>query len=69
MEAICNHFGIRQEETVAFGDGANDIEMLEWAGVGVAMGNAEQVVKNHADMVTTTVDEEGIEYAVNQLIT
>ena len=68
MEAICKHFGIRQEETIAFGDGANDIEMLEWAGVGVAMGNAEQVVKNHADMVTTTVDDEGIEYAVNQLI-
>ncbi len=67
MEAICRHFGIRQEETLAFGDGANDIEMLEWAGIGIAMGNADQMVKEHADMVTTDVDHEGIEQAVNKL--
>ena len=67
MDAICRHFSIRQEETLAFGDGANDIEMLQWAGIGVAMGNAEQIVKDHADFVTTDVDHEGIEQAVNQL--
>ena len=67
MEAICRHFGIRQEDTLAFGDGANDIEMLQWAGIGVAMGNAEQTVKDHADRVTSSVDEEGIEQTVNQL--
>ena len=67
MEALCRHFGIRQEETLAFGDGANDIEMLRWAAVGVAMGNAEPIVKEAADRVTTSVDEEGIEQAVNQL--
>lgn len=68
MEAICQHYGIRQEETLAFGDGANDIEMLEWAGIGVAMGNAADNVKKHADMVTTDVDHEGIETAVNQIL-
>ncbi|MBQ8704352.1 MAG: Cof-type HAD-IIB family hydrolase [Bacteroidales bacterium] len=67
MEALCSHFGIRQEETLAFGDGANDLEMLRWAGIGVAMGNAEQIVKEAADLVTTTVDDEGIEHAVNQI--
>ena len=67
MEAICRRFGIRQEETLAFGDGGNDIEMLQWAGIGVAMGNAADSVKQHADMVTTTVDEEGIEHTINQL--
>lgn len=67
MEAICRHFNIQQEETLAFGDGANDIEMLEWAGLGVAMGNAEQNVKDHADIVTTDVDHDGIEQAVNKL--
>lgn len=67
MEAICKHFGIRQEETIAFGDGGNDIEMLQWAGIGIAMGNAEQSVKDHADMVTTDVDNEGIEQAVKKL--
>ncbi len=67
MEAICTHYGIRQEETLAFGDGANDIEMLEWAGIGVAMGNADDKVKQHANIVTTDVDNEGIENAINQL--
>lgn len=69
MEAICRHYGIAQEETLAFGDGANDIEMLEWAGIGVAMGNAADAVKKHADRVTTDVDNEGIENAVNELVT
>lgn len=67
MEAICRHFGIRQEETLAFGDGGNDIEMLQWAGIGVAMGNAEQAVKEAANLVTSSVDDEGIEQAVKQL--
>ena len=67
MEAVCRHYGIRQEDTIAFGDGANDIEMIQWAGIGVAMGNAEQTVKDHADRVTSSVDEEGIEQTINQL--
>lgn len=69
MEAICRHYGIRQEETLAFGDGGNDIEMLQWAGTGVAMGNAADEVKAAADMVTTDVDDEGIENAINKLFT
>lgn len=68
MEAICHHYGIRQEETIAFGDGANDIEMLEWANTGIAMGNADEKVKKHADLITTDVDNEGIENAVNKLL-
>lgn len=68
MEAICHHYGIRQEETIAFGDGANDIEMLEWANIGIAMGNADEKVKKHADLITTDVDNEGIENAVNKLL-
>ena len=67
MQAIIDHFGIRQEETVAFGDGENDIEMLDFAGVGVAMGNADDKVKAHADMVTTSVDDEGIQRALLRL--
>lgn len=67
LAALCRHFGIRQDETMAFGDGGNDVEMLQWAGIGVAMGNADECVKKKADMVTKTVDDEGIEHAVNQL--
>ena len=68
MEAICRHFGIHQDDTIAFGDGANDIEMLQWAGIGIAMGNAAQEVKDAADMVTATVDDEGIEKAISKLL-
>lgn len=68
MEAVCRHFGFEQSETLAFGDGGNDIEMLQWAGIGVAMGNAADEVKKHADIVTTDVDHEGIENAVNKIL-
>lgn len=68
MEAICRHFGIHQDDTIAFGDGANDIEMLQWAGIGIAMGNAAQEVKDAADMTTATVDDEGIEKAISKLL-
>ena len=68
MDVLCRHFGIRQEETIAFGDGANDIEMLRWAGIGVAMGNAAPTVKEAADFITADVDNEGIEQAINTLL-
>lgn len=52
------------EEVMAFGDAENDVEMLGFAGIGVAMGNAVDYVKEHADYVTTGVDEDGVEYAL-----
>ncbi len=67
IESIISRLGITKEECIGFGDGANDIEMLEYCGIGVAMGNAKDEVKSHADYVTTSVDEEGIETALKQL--
>ncbi len=64
IEQICKHFGIQQDETIAFGDGGNDIEMLQWAGIGIAMDNASNNVKAIADYVTTSVDDNGISNAV-----
>ena len=49
---------------MAFGDGENDMDMLRFAGVGVAMGNACDAVKAAADYVTDTVDNDGIEKAL-----
>lgn len=68
IDEIIRHFNIRLEETVAFGDGGNDISMLRHAGIGVAMGNASDDVKAVADYITTTVDDDGIANALKQLI-
>lgn len=56
--------GITREEAIAFGDGHNDMNMLRYVGIGVAMGNAEDEVKAIADFVTTDVDDNGIENAL-----
>ena len=56
--------GLAPSEIMAFGDGENDIEMLKFAGTGVAMGNASDEVKAAADYVTDSVDDNGIENAL-----
>lgn len=60
IDEIISHFGISLENTMAFGDGGNDISMLKHVAIGVAMGNAKEQVKQAADYVTDTVDEDGI---------
>lgn len=60
IEQMAAHFGLSVEETMAFGDGGNDVAMLRRAGIGVAMGNAEASVQREADYVTTSVDEDGV---------
>lgn len=62
--AMAAYLGLTPEATMAFGDGGNDISILRQAGTGVAMGNAGDEVKQNADFVTTTVDEDGIEHAL-----
>ena len=64
IRAIIEQEGILPEECIAFGDAENDIDMIEFCGIGVAMGNAQQKVKNIADYVTTDIDQDGIENAL-----
>ena len=68
IDEIIRHFGIRLEDTIAFGDGGNDISMLRHAGIGIAMGNAADHVKAAADYVTDTVDNDGIAKAIEQWV-
>lgn len=56
--------GIKREEIIAFGDAENDLEMIRFAGIGVAMGNAGDSVKAVADFVTVDIDDDGIEKAL-----
>lgn len=61
---LCRQLDIDPKATMAFGDGHNDLTMLQTAGVGVAMGNASQQVKDAADYITDTNDADGVAKAV-----
>ena len=60
MQFFGQWLGIVPEEMMAFGDAQNDMDMMEYAGIGIAMGNAEECLKKIADDVTTDVDDDGI---------
>ena len=64
MRRFLEHCGWRREQTVAFGDGGNDVSMLRFAGLGVAMGKAAEQAKQAADYVTLDVDDDGIAHAL-----
>lgn len=64
MRAFLERFGCRREESMAFGDQHNDLDMLRYAGIGVAMGNGSAQVKDAADYVTASVDDDGIVQAL-----
>ena len=57
---LCTKLGIDQSEVLAVGDGNNDLEMIEWAGRGVAMGHSPDRLKDAADAVTGGIDEDGL---------
>jgi HAD superfamily hydrolase (TIGR01484 family) len=59
LEVLRLRLGISAEDTLAIGDGGNDIEMLRWAAHGVAMGQAQAVVQEAADAVTGTIFDDG----------
>lgn len=60
IQKIMEYYGYKKDEIMAFGDGGNDKTMLMTAGIGVAMGNANEDVKEIADYVTTSVDNDGV---------
>lgn len=67
MKTYLDYVGISRENSIAIGDGPNDLQMMEYAGIGVAMGNAMDEVKERADMVTAHIDEDGIFLALKKL--
>ncbi len=68
IKSITDRLGIKREEIVAVGDGFNDVPMLEYAGLGVAMGNADDRVKRRADFVTSSCDEDGLASLIENVI-
>lgn len=67
IQLLCKKLNLSIEDTVAFGDGLNDIEMLETAGYGVCMGNGHDEALKRAKHVTTHVDEDGLVNAMRYL--
>lgn len=68
LAALAEHMGILPEEIITFGDSYNDIDMLEYAGLGVAMGNSPQDIKNKADLVTETNNNDGVARVIEKVI-
>ncbi len=60
LETVLNPMGYRQDEMIAFGDGQNDKTMIQYAGIGVAMNNAAEELKEVADEITLSNEEDGI---------
>ena len=68
LQRLLTHLGLERESLMAFGDGFNDLSMIQFAGQGVAMANAVEEVKSIADFVTTSNEEDGIAHALGQLL-
>ena len=68
LKALAEHLGISRQEVMAIGDENNDIEMIEYAGLGVAMGNAPDTIKALADVTTTSNEEDGVATAIKRYV-
>lgn len=68
LEHLASELGVTREEVVAVGDGLNDLDMIEWAGLGVAMGSGHPGLKAKAGRVTASLAEDGVAVLIEQLI-
>lgn len=60
IKAMINHYGLKKDEVMAFGDGHNDIEMLQYVGTGICMENGHEETKKVSDFITVSVYDDGI---------
>ena len=65
---MARSLGVKREEVIAVGDSPNDVDMIQWAGLGVAMGNASEKVKSSADLVAKPVTEQGLAILLEDLL-
>ncbi|HVZ55237.1 MAG TPA: Cof-type HAD-IIB family hydrolase [Chitinophagaceae bacterium] len=68
LEFLLNRFGLDRKEAIAFGDNYNDQEMIAYAGLGVAMGNAPEAIKQSAAYITDTNNEDGVAKALRHFL-
>lgn len=65
---LLNHLGLTKDEMICMGDGYNDRSMIQYAGLGVAMSNAQDVVKEDADYITYSNDKDGVAHVIEKFI-
>lgn len=68
LGVLLEKLGIRREEVIACGDGFNDLSMIRFAGLGVAMLNAQRVVRDAADFITLSNDEDGVAHVLEKFV-
>ncbi len=68
LQRVCDHLEIPIEQSVAVGDSFNDVEMLEAAGLGIAMGNSPPEIRAKADCVTASNREDGVALALERYV-
>lgn len=68
LAALAAHLGIPREQVVAIGDQENDLPMITWAGLGLAMGNAIPAVRQAADAIVPSIDEAGVAWAIRHYL-
>jgi Cof subfamily protein (haloacid dehalogenase superfamily) len=68
LDFLADRLGVARERTIAFGDGENDVELVEWAGFGVAVANAHDRVLAAADWVCPRVEDEGVAQVLEALL-
>lgn len=68
LAALAKKFGVAQKDVMAIGDSFNDLEMIKYAGLGVAMGNARKEIKEQANIVTSTNEEDGVAEAIERYV-
>ena len=68
LARLCEHLGVDRADVVAFGDALNDVEMLRWAGRGIAMAGADLVVQDAADEIAGSNDDDGVARAIERLL-
>lgn len=68
LKELCKRLAIKPKEVMAIGDNENDLSMIEFAGMGVAMGNGNEIIKNKADYITSTNDQNGLAKVIEKFI-
>lgn len=68
LKKLCKHLGLSLDEVIAIGDEENDKHMIEYAGLGVAMGNARDTIKEIANHITTTNNEDGVAKVIDEFL-